>query len=108
MAKLHIFKGGRRQSGNGITRNYSADDLKRCAENYSTSAFKAPLVLGHPTDGAPAYGWVENLTADGENLFAEVSAIDPLLKNAVAVGAYKNLSASFYLEDSPAKTKNPR
>ena len=74
MAKLHIFKGGRRQSGNGITRNYSADDLKRCAENYSTSAFKAPLVLGHPTDGAPAYGWVENLTADGENLLSTANA----------------------------------
>lgn len=103
--RIHIFKGGRRLSGNGIERNYSADDLKTCAANYSAETFKAPLVLGHPTSGAPAYGWVEKLEAEGDNLFAQVSAIDPLLENAVAVGAYKNLSASFYLEDSPFNPK---
>lgn len=103
--RIHIFKTGKRTSGNGVERAYSKDDLAQCAANYAAETFKAPLVLGHPQNGAPAYGWVENLEAEGENLYANVSTIDPLLKNAVAAGAYKNLSASFYLEDSPFNPK---
>lgn len=103
--RIHIFKTGKRTSGNGVERDYCADDLKQCAANYAAETFKAPLVLGHPDTGAPAYGWVESLETDGNNLYANVSTIDPLLKNAVAVGAYKNLSASFYLEDSPFNPK---
>lgn len=34
------------------------------------SLLEAPLVFGHPTTDASAYGWVESLKREGEKLFA--------------------------------------
>lgn len=102
MARLHIFKAGLHTSGNGITRAYTRDELAAMAAAYDPARFAAPLVVGHPQDNAPAYGWVARLVAEGDDLFAEVDAIDPLLVDAIRVGMYRKISASLYLPDSPA------
>ena len=102
MARLHIFKAGLHTSGNGITRAYSAAELAACAAAYDPARFAAPLVIGHPVDNTPAYGWVARLAAEGDDLFAEVDAIDPLLADAIRVGMYRKISASLYLPESPA------
>ena len=72
VARLHIFKAGLHTSGNGITRLYTADELAAMAAAYDPARFAAPLVIGHPQDNAPAYGWVARLVAEGDDLFAEV------------------------------------
>ncbi len=102
MARLHIFKAGLHTSGNGITRAYSAAELAACAAAYDPARFAAPLVIGHPVDNTPAYGWVARLAAEGDDLFAEVDAIDPLLADAIRVGMYRKISASLYLPESSA------
>ena len=102
VARLHIFKAGLHTSGNGITRLYTADELAAMAAAYDPARFAAPLVIGHPQDNAPAYGWVARLAAEGDDLFAEVDAIDPLLADAIRVGMYRKISASLYLPESPS------
>lgn len=102
VARLHIFRAGLHTSGNGITRTYTADELAACAAAYDPARFAAPLVIGHPLDNTPAYGWVARLVAVGEDLFAEVDAIDPLLADAIRVGMYRKISASLYLPESPS------
>ena len=102
VARLHIFKAGLHTSGNGITRLYTADELAAMAAAYDPARFAAPLVVGHPQDNTPAYGWVARLVAEGDDLFAEVDAIDPLLADAIRVGMYRKISASLYLPESPA------
>lgn len=100
VARLHIFRAGLHTSGNGITRAYAPDELAACAAAYDPARFAAPLVIGHPQDNTPAYGWVARLVAEGDDLFAEVGAIDPLLADAIRVGMYKKISASLYLPES--------
>ena len=53
-------------------------------------------------DNTPAYGWVARLVVEGDDLFAEVDAIDPLLADAIRVGMYRKISASLYLPESPS------
>lgn len=102
VARLHIFRAGRHTSGNGITRTYSAAELAACAAAYDPARFAAPLVVGHPSDNSPAYGWVKRLEVVGDELFAEVDAVDPLLQDAIRVGMYRKVSASLYLPESSA------
>lgn len=102
VARLHIFKAGLHTSGNGVTRAYSAAELSACAAAYDPARFAAPLVIGHPVDNTPAYGWVARLVVEGDDLFAEVDAIDPLLADAIRVGMYRKISASLYLPESPS------
>jgi len=100
VARLHIFKAGLHTSGNGITRAYSAAELAACAAAYDPRRYPAPLVVGHPSDNTPAYGWVARLVAEGDDLYAEVGTIDPLLADAIRVGMYRKISASLYLPES--------
>jgi len=102
VARLHIFRAGRHTSGNGITRTYSAAELAACAAAYDPARFAAPLVVGHPSDNSPAYGWVKRLESPPRELFAEVDAVDPLLQDAIRVGMYRKVSASLYLPESSA------
>lgn len=103
-ARIHIFRAGFQRSANGLGRYYSSDDLANCARAYSPAVFAAALVVGHPQDNTPAYGWVDRLEASGDDLFAHVSGIDPLLAAAVSAGLYRRVSASFYL---PEASHNP-
>ena len=100
VARLHIFKAGLHTSGNGITRAYTPAELSAMAAAYDPARFAAPLVIGHPQDNTPASGWVQRLEAVGDDLFAEVDAIDPLLVDAIRVGMYRKVSASLYLPES--------
>jgi hypothetical protein len=63
---------------------------------------EAPLVIGHPKDNLPAYGWVKSLNfADGllqanpHNVIAEFT-------DWVKQGLYKKISASFYPPNHPS------
>lgn len=100
VTRLHIFKAGVHTSGSGLTRTYSAAELSAMAAAYDPQRFGAPLVIGHPQDNTPAYGWVQRLEVVGDDLFAEVAGIDPLLLDAIRVGMYRKVSASLYLPES--------
>ncbi|MGL9719744.1 hypothetical protein [Symbiopectobacterium sp.] len=62
---------------------------------------EAPIVTGHPTTDAPAYGWIKQLSAQGRDLLAEPQQVDPAFSELVTVGRYKKISASFYLPHAP-------
>ena len=100
---FQIFRAGKHTDMNGITRDYSESDLKATAEAYNRNTNRAPLVLGHPKDNAPAYGHVMALIVEGGKLFAR-SLVDSALVQAVREGRYMNVSASFI---GPSGAANP-
>ena len=110
MNQIEIFKAGRQTSNSGATTEFTADTLRAAASTYNAKiasggdSFKAPLVIGHPTDVAPAYGWIDSLAYDEASgtLLATPSQVNEGLKTLVAAGAYKKVSASFYTPESPA------
>ena len=95
--KFEIFKVGTHTSDKGVTKDYSIDDLNFIAKSYNPQEDEAPIVIGHPSDNSPAYGWISSLevTEDGK-LVAEAPE-DKLQKeflNAVQEGKYKKRSIS--------------
>ncbi|KLU14282.1 MULTISPECIES: peptidase [Xenorhabdus] len=102
---LHIFKSGTHTDMNGKQFPFSPADLQACAQAYDPSLHEAPIVIGHPKDNSPAYGWVKSLTASGNDLIAEPQQIDAQFAELVDTGRYKKISASFYLPDSPNNPK---
>lgn len=86
---------------NGIELTFGEADLAASAEAYDPALHEAPLVVGHPSTDAPAYGWVKSLTALGGALSAQLDQLDPAFSELVAVGRYKKISAAFYSPQSP-------
>lgn len=99
--QIQIFKPGKHTAMSGAALSFSESDLKASAAAYDPSKHEAPIVVGHPTHDAPAYGWVKSLAfADG--LEAEHQQVDPAFAEMVDRGAFKKISASFYTPDSPS------
>lgn len=82
--------------------NLSEGVLKECAIVYNARHSKAPLVVGHPREDAPSYGWVERLEYRDGALWATAAQVNESFSEAVRTGAYGNRSASFYLPSSPS------
>ena len=58
---------------------------------YAT-ADPAPVVVGHPSDYAPAYGWVDRLRRVGDRLQARLCDVAPAFREAVEAGRYAGRS----------------
>ena len=95
--KFEIFKTGSHTSDKGIQKEYSLDDLNFIAQSYKPDEDEAPIVIGHPLDNSPAYGWVSSLevTEDGK-LVADApdEKLHPDFLSAVQEGRYKKRSIS--------------
>lgn len=104
MPSIHIAKAGARATSvEGVTVNFSEQLLAEVAAGYDPALHEAPLVIGHPSLEAPAYGWVRGLSfADG----ALVANADPhsQLVDLVRQQHVKKVSASFY---PPKAANNP-
>lgn len=96
-AWLEIFKAGVHTSGNGVTKEYTDDDLTHIVKTYNEQKdHEAPLVLGHPTNDQPAYGWAKELKTAGSKLLAYVDQVNGSIVDAVKRGEYKKVSIALY------------
>lgn len=93
---MEIFKTGKHTDSQGNEREWNEKDLDTIVSKYNPSEHEAPVVIGHPTNDAPAYGWVEALKRDGSTLYAKVKQLVPEFVNAVKAGMYKKRSISLY------------
>lgn len=98
---LEIFRTGTHQPMNGPPLTFSENDLRKIAADYDASVSEAPIVVGHPTTDAPAYGWVEKLQVVGQVLMAIPKQVEPAFAELVNAGRYKRISASFFRPETP-------
>lgn len=101
MNSLNIFRAGTHidaTSGRKVT--LTAADIAASAAAYDPAKHEAPVVIGHPDNTAPAYGWAKSLTANGDNLYAEPQQVNPAFAEMFNAGSYKKISSSFYAPDS--------
>lgn len=103
--RLAIFRAGQHTAVDGRALNFTAADLAQIASNYDAGADGAPLVVGHPSIEAPAYGWAKALTVEGDTLYAEPDQVDASFAELVNAGRFKKISSSVYLPDSPGNPK---
>lgn len=105
MPKIVIFRTGRHTSMQGDTLDFSEADMAASCAAYDPAVHEAPLVVGHPKDTAPAYGWVKGLAMDGADVAADCAQVNPDFAELVKSGAFKKVSASWYAPSHPANPK---
>lgn len=91
---------------NGEWVEFSTADLDEIASSYS-SENPAPVVIGHPKDNGPAFGWWDKVERIANHLFAEVDdeKLDLNFQKALENRHFRNWSASVYRRDSTANPK---
>lgn len=96
LQRFEIFKPGKHVSAAGAELSFSDADLAAIVANYDPAVHEAPIVVGHPRDNGPAYGWVASIAfADGA-LAADPKQVDVDFAEMVKAGRFKKRSASFY------------
>jgi hypothetical protein len=105
MKPFEIFKAGTHTDASGTAYRFSDDDLIAIARNYDPALSEAPLVVGHPKDNNPAYGWVKSVRFADGRLVVEPDEVEPQFADLVRDGRFKKRSAAFY---PPAHPNNPK
>ncbi len=93
---IEIFKTGTHVDSAGNVRTWTEKDLDAIVSKYNPANHEAPVVIGHPKDNAPAFGWVEGLERKGSVLYAKLKDLVPEFVEAVKKGLYKKRSISLY------------
>ncbi|MGR1580135.1 hypothetical protein ACSSNL_01595 [Thalassobius sp. S69A] len=103
-ARIEVFRPGTFSPMVGAEITFSAADLKAVADAYDPETAPAPIVVGHPSNDTPAYGWIEGLEYDEsqERLFADLHEIEPQFSDLVKAGRFKKVSMSFFGPDHAA------
>lgn len=102
--RIDLFRAGSHTAMGGQKIDFTEADLAASAAAYDPALHEAPVVVGHPTHDAPAYGWVESLAASGGAMAATAGQVDPAFAELMDAGRYKKVSASFY---PPGSDLNP-
>lgn len=99
---IEVFKAGTHTDASGNTRDWTTEDLDNIVNLYNNQnpedKHEAPVVIGHPEDDSPAYGWVDSLKRDGEVLLAKLTQLAPAFVEWVKQGLYKKRSISLYAD----------
>ena len=104
MKAIHFFYKGTHTDMNGNTLNFAQSALHEMQESYDPALHEAPLVIGHPDNDAPAFGWVESIEATDEGAFANPKQVEPKFAQIVSEGRYKKISAAIFM---PWAKQNP-
>lgn len=104
MQPIEILRVGSFTSSGGADVRLTVEDLDMIARTYDPDVFEAPIVVGHPKDDLPAYGWIERLARIGDKLLAYPRQVEDAFKTLVQDGRFKKISASLY---SPDHQGNP-
>jgi len=85
---------------NGNTRTWTERDLDQIVNTYVPGYHEAPVVIGHPKDNSPAYGWIESIKREGNTLHAKLKDLVPEFMDMVKKGMFKKRSISIYPDGS--------
>lgn len=104
MKPFEIFRTGTHTTAKGATLSFSEADVAAIAAAYDPTLHEAPVVVGHPKQNLPAYGWVKSLSVRDGRLIAEADQIEPTFSELVREGRFKKRSAALY---APNDKGNP-
>lgn len=93
-----VFSSGEHTDSEGQTAVWKETDLEDIVEKGNTQlpTKPIPITLGHPTDAAPSFGWVEKLKKVGNKIRAKFNQLNENFVTALKNGAYKGRSISLY------------
>jgi predicted transcriptional regulator len=89
---IEIFHAG----SYGQQGSYTEHDLDRVVSNYDPSFHEAPVVIGTPKDGSPAWAWVAQLKREGTALLGRLTQVQPAFEQMLKQGQFPKRSIAFY------------
>ena len=105
MQAIEIFRIGKHTATNSQTLPFDETMLAAAVKGYDPTLHEAPVVVGHPKDNHPAFGWIDHLELKDGVVLAHPKQVDAEFSDLVEQGKYKKRSASWYLPDSPNNPK---
>jgi len=84
---IEIFKCG----NYGDKGNFTESDLDQIVANFSKED-KAPIVVGHPANNSPAWGWLSDVKRQGDVLLGRVGELHKDFAEALTEKKFKNRS----------------
>ncbi len=93
---FEIFKTGEHTDSAGKKKNWTEADLNYMVEKYDPEQHEAPIVIGHPQNNNPAFGWMEALKRKGRILYAKAKDLVPEFVEMVKKGLLKKRSIMVY------------
>ena len=105
---IEIFKGGKQTDSSG--KEHDGDKLiDQIMKSFSPGTHEPPIVVGHPKDNAPAFGWTADLKTtvkDGTKiLLAKFKIVVPEFEDLVKKGMYKKRSISVHPDGRRCATR---
>ncbi len=91
-----VFTTGEHTDGNGNKKVWTEADLDRIVALFNPKFHEPPLVLGHPSDNAPAFGWVEQMKRIGTGLYVAYKGVVDEFKEWNRKGMFKKKSIALY------------
>ena len=95
---FQIFKSGTQTDSKGKTLSFTNADLDAVVSNFKPQT--APLVVGHPTNDDPAWGWTSELKREGDVLYAKAEDVAADFAEAVENKRYPNRSVRLTKTDA--------
>lgn len=86
-----VFRTGSHTAANGTKVTITQADLDSIVRNFDAGE-SAPFVVGHPKTDDPAYGWVNDLKRDGDDLLVRGKDVVPEFSQAVEQRLYPKRS----------------
>lgn len=90
MKYFEVFKAGVYPQG-----KFTKKEIAEIAKNYDPQFCEAPITIDHQQSG-PAYGWVEDVKADGDKLKVAFKDVPEAFEKDVNDGKYKKVSVELY------------
>lgn len=102
---VEIFKAGTHTAKNGYTGTWTEADIDEMVSSFDPKDREVPIVIGHPKDDGPAYGWVDKLKRSGSTLLAKFKQVDQGFIDLLKAGRFKNRSISLF-KNSPNRLRH--
>ncbi|CAN7258912.1 peptidase [Brucella pseudogrignonensis] len=104
MKPFEIFRIGTHTTAKGKTITFAESDLADIAASYDPALHHAPIVVGHPKQDGPAYGWIKSMAVHDGRIVAEPEQLNTEFSEMVREGSFKKVSAGLY---HPDEKSNP-
>jgi len=105
MKPIHFLKTGVFKDMHGNEYAFKTADLVAIAQAYDPAVFASPIVVGHPKDNDPAFGWVKSVECANSSLQADPEKLAPEFTEMVANGRFRKVSASLFPPEHPSNPK---
>lgn len=87
---VEVFRAGEYPQG-----TYTAADVQAVADRYDPDHLEAPVTTDHRQTG-PAFGWVEDVKAEGKKLLVKFKDLTEQMAEAINEGLFKNRSVELF------------